>query len=97
MAAQDTPRIEEPHRTRASIDEPGSRETTRAAGVRDRADLAAWSIVALLGIGGFALMTVLVAWKTVFPFDQPHSPVHRCNNCRALVRRPVVPVHGRLA
>jgi undecaprenyl-diphosphatase len=31
----------------------------------------AWPMVAILGLGGFALMTLLIASKVVFPFDQP--------------------------
>jgi len=32
---------------------------------------AAWLLLALLGLGGFALLTVVVASKAVLPFDQP--------------------------
>ena len=50
----------------ASIDASEARDATRA-----RPASLAWPIAAALGLGGFALMTVLIAGHTVFPFDQP--------------------------
>jgi undecaprenyl-diphosphatase len=56
------------------------RASTRAIAAPDRSSErerasegsgAAWLVLALLGLGGFALLTVAVASKVVLPFDQP--------------------------
>jgi membrane-associated phospholipid phosphatase len=54
----------------AIVNESGDRAEARAAKPVSQVSLA-WPIVAALGLGGFALMTVLIAGHAVFPFDQP--------------------------
>jgi undecaprenyl-diphosphatase len=70
VAAQDTPRIEDAQRTVPS-DVAESRARVPARADSHRTNLAGWLFVAVLGFGGFAVMTALIASKYVFPFDQP--------------------------
>jgi len=52
-----------------SVREPGL--TTSQADERDRGAGAVWLLVALLGLGGFALLTIVIAGGATFTFDQP--------------------------
>jgi undecaprenyl-diphosphatase len=63
LAAQDTPH--------GPNIQPMTELSTRTRTDPGRASALAWPIVALLGLGGFTLMTWLIAGQTIFPFDQP--------------------------
>jgi undecaprenyl-diphosphatase len=52
-------------------DQPVGRQATRTHREPTAAVVAAWQLLAVLGLGGFAIITMLMAQHVTIPFDQP--------------------------